>query len=79
MFYVWYDALHQLHHRGPAGTDPERFEQLWGAHHLIAKDILVGPTAFVARHVHGGGHRSGPLSIFVHGYLLMGARSWARR
>ena len=71
VFYVWYDALINYLTAASYGSDPVRFNALWGAaHHLIGKDILKfhcvwWPAMCLAAGI------APPAEIFVHGYLLM--------
>jgi len=71
VFYVWYDALINYLTAASYGSDPVRFDALWGAaHHLIGKDILKfhcvwWPAMCLAAGI------APPAEIFVHGYLLM--------
>ena len=71
VFYVWYDALINYLTAASYGSDPVRFDALWGAaHHLIGKDILKfhcvwWPAMCLAAGI------APPVEIFVHGYLLM--------
>ena len=74
VFYVWYDALINYLTAASYGSDPVRFDALWGAaHHLIGKDILKfhcvwWPAMCLAAGI------APPVEIFVHGYLLMGGQ-----
>ena len=74
VFYVWYDALINYLTAASYGTDPERFNALWGAaHHLIGKDILKFHCVWWPAMCMAAGI-SPPEEIFVHGYLLMGGQ-----
>jgi methionyl-tRNA synthetase len=74
VFYVWYDALINYLTAASYGTDPERFDALWGAaHHLIGKDILKFHCVWWPAMCMAAGIAP-PEEIFVHGYLLMGGQ-----
>ena len=74
VFYVWYDALINYLTVASYGSDPERFDSLWGAaHHLIGKDILKFHCVWWPAMCMAAGIDP-PEEIFVHGYLLMGGQ-----
>ncbi|HEX3794417.1 MAG TPA: class I tRNA ligase family protein [Acidimicrobiales bacterium] len=74
VFYVWYDALINYLTVASYGSDPARFDSLWGAaHHLIGKDILKFHCVWWPAMCMAAGIAP-PAEIFVHGYLLMGGQ-----
>ncbi|CAN5554334.1 methionine--tRNA ligase [soil metagenome] len=77
VLYVWIDALLNYVTAAGYGTEPERFERLWPAVHLVGKDIVrfhavIWPAMLMAAEVEV------PQQVFAHGWLQVGGQKMSK-
>ena len=77
VLYVWIDALLNYATAAGYGADPERFDRLWPAVHLVGKDILrfhavIWPAMLMAAGV------DVPRQVFAHGWLQVGGQKMSK-
>jgi methionyl-tRNA synthetase len=75
--YVWFDALANYLTAVGYGTDNERFEQWWPAHHLIGKDISRHHCVYWPAMLISAGIEP-PASWAVGGWLLVGGEKMSK-
>ncbi len=77
VLYVWIDALLNYVTAAGYGADPERFERIWPAVHLVGKDILrfhavIWPAMLMAAGV------DVPRQVFAHGWLQVAGQKMSK-
>jgi methionyl-tRNA synthetase len=75
--YVWFDALANYLTAVGYGTDTERFQQWWPAHHLIGKDISRHHCVYWPAMLISAGIEP-PASWAVGGWLLVGGEKMSK-
>jgi methionyl-tRNA synthetase len=75
--YVWFDALANYLTAVGYGTDNERFESWWPAHHLIGKDIIRHHCVYWPAMLISAGIEP-PASWSVGGWLLVGGEKMSK-